>query len=466
MTLRFYNSLTRQIEDFVPLEPGKVSMYSCGPTVYSYVHIGNLRAQSFFDLLRRYLRYRGYELKHAMNLTDVDDKIIRASQKEGKSLKELTQFYADALFEDLHAMNMQIPEIIPRATEEIERMVDMIKVLLEKDYAYKTEKGDIYYKVSAFKDYGKLAQLDSVLLKKNAAGRLNRSDEYEKEEVNDFALWKAYDLEDGEVYWETEIGKGRPGWHIECSAMATKYLGDTFDLHIGGIDLLFPHHTNEIAQSEAATGKQFARYWMHNAHLIVEGKKMSKSLGNFYTLKDLLEKGHDPKAIRFEFIKTHYRQVLDFREEHINQSGQIVSKFNDFLQRLNEASGEGSTADISSLAKRAQEGFQYSMDDDLNIASALAVIYDFMNSVNKEMKHLNKQQAQIVLDVMQGFDSVLGVMKFEKEDLPEEAMTLIEQREQARKDKNWAESDRLRDELLALGIVIEDTPQGVRWKKS
>jgi len=466
MTLRFYNSLTRKIEDFEPLEKGKVSMYSCGPTVYSFVHIGNLRALTFFDLLRRYLKYRSFELKHAMNLTDIDDKIIKASQRENKSLKELTGFYADALFEDFHAMNMEMPEIVPRATDEIDQMVTMIKALLDKGYAYKTEKGDIYYKVSAFKDYGKLAQIDSVALKKNAAGRLNHADEYGKEEVNDFALWKAYDPEDGDVFWETELGKGRPGWHIECSAMATKYLGDTFDIHIGGIDLLFPHHTNEIAQSEAATGKQFARYWMHNAHLIVEGKKMAKSQGNFFTLKDLLDKGHDPRAVRFEFIKTHYRQVLDFQESHISQSAQIVGKFNDFIYRLNACAGKGTKVDIDSIIAKARAGFQESMDDDLNIASALAAIYELMNSVNKEMLQLNQEQAQKVVAVMQEFDSVLGVMKFEKEDLPEGARTLIEQREEARKNKNWAESDRLRDELQQLGIVIEDTPQGVRWKKS
>ena len=296
--LKFYNTLGRKKQEFKPIKKGEVTMYTCGPTVYSYVHLGNLRAMVFYDLVRRYFKYKGYKLKHVMNITDVDDKTIRDSQKEGKSLKEFTEFYTKSFLDDLKTLNIEIAEVIPKATEEISGMVELIEILLDKGIAYKVDNGDIYFSIAKFKDYGKLALINPDKLKKNADGRLNNADEYDKEDARDFALWKSYDEKDGDVFWETSIGKGRPGWHIECSVMSAKYLGQPFDIHMGGVDLIFPHHTNEIAQSESAYDKKFCNYWMHNEHLIVNGEKMSKSLGNFYTLRDLLDKGYDSKAIK------------------------------------------------------------------------------------------------------------------------------------------------------------------------
>jgi cysteinyl-tRNA synthetase len=465
MTTRFYNTLTKKVEEFNPITEGEVKLYTCGPTVYNYVHLGNLRAATFYDLLRRYLKLKGFKLTHVMNLTDVDDKTIRDSQKEGKSLNDFTRFYSEAYFKDLSALQIEMPEIVPRATDEIEEMVAMIKTLMEKDLAYKTEKGDIYFKVDAFKGYGELAGIDQAKLKAGASGRANLSDEYDKENLADFALWKAYDQADGDVYWETEIGKGRPGWHIECSAMSIKYLGETFDIHAGGNDLIFPHHTNEIAQAEGATGKKFVNYWMHNAHLIVDGRKMSKSLGNFYRLHEVLEKGYSPAAIRFEFIKTHYRSVLDFRLESLKASEQIVQKFNDFIIRMNSVDEEGPLApEVSSSAEQARFAFENALDDDLNISQALTAVYDFMAGINKRAQ-ITAKDATAVLGAMRFFDTILSVMRFEKEQLSSEAMSLIREREEARSAKNFKRSDEIRDKLRAMDILIEDTPKGTIWKK-
>ena len=456
--IKIYNTLTRKKEEFKPVKEGEVGLYSCGPTVYNYVHIGNLRAYVFVDLLKRYLIYSGFKVKHVMNITDVDDKTIRDSQKEKKSLKEFTEFYTQEFLKDLEKLNILPADLMPRATDAIEGMVNIIKILLAKGFAYKTKKGDIYFKISKFKDYGKMALINPDKLKQNADGRLD--DEYDKEDARDFVLWKLYRPEDGDVFWENELGKGRPGWHIECSAMSKKTLGQPFDIHTGGVDLVFPHHTNEIAQSECAHGKKFVNYWMHNEHLLVNGQKMAKSEGNFYTLKDL--KKYTPESIRFELLRTHYRTKLDFREDDLVQIPNTLQKFYDFIAKLNMVDGNG--IDVDTLIKNAKEGFENAMDDDLNISSGLAAIFEFMTEVNKVMNDLNKEDANKIKKIMGDFDSVLGIMKKEEE-IPAEIMKIVKERELARKELKWDISDKLRDKLKELGYHVEDSKKGSRVKK-
>ena len=462
----FFNTLTRRKEKFVPLEKGKVKMYTCGPTVYDFAHIGNFRAFVFEDLLRRWLEYCGYKVIHVMNITDVDDKTIAAARKKGISLREYTEHYTQAFFEDITALNIEKAHYYPRATEHIPEMVALIKKLLEKGYAYRGEDGSIYYAISKFKDYGKLSKIRVKELKPGARVKV---DEYGKEEAHDFALWKAWDEEDGDVFWETELGKGRPGWHIECSAMSMKYLGETFDIHCGGVDNIFPHHENEIAQSEAATGKQFVRYWLHNEYLLVEGRKMSKRFGNYYTLRDLLAKGYDPKAIRYLLMSTHYRQQLNFTFEGLEAAKNAVDRLTNFVYRLLDADGEGCGEKIGSLMESVQKRFEEAMCDDLNIAVALAAIFNFVREVNKLMddNKLSRGEAEQVYELMMRFDKVLGVIgevKKEEEKLPKEAEELIRKREEARKVKDWETADRIRERLKAMGVIVEDTPQGVKWR--
>ena len=462
----FFNTLTRRKEKFVPLEKGKVKMYTCGPTVYDFAHIGNFRAFVFEDLLRRWLEYCGYKVIHVMNITDVDDKTIAAARKKGISLREYTEHYTRAFFEDIAALNIEKAHYYPRATEHIPEMVALIKKLLEKGYAYRGEDGSIYYAISKFKDYGKLSKIRVKELKPGARVKV---DEYGKEEAHDFALWKAWDEEDGDVFWETELGKGRPGWHIECSAMSMKYLGETFDIHCGGVDNIFPHHENEIAQSEAATGKQFVRYWLHNEYLLVEGRKMSKRFGNYYTLRDLLAKGYDPKAIRYLLMSTHYRQQLNFTFEGLEAAKNAVDRLTNFVYRLLDADGEGCGEKIGSLMESVQKRFEEAMCDDLNIAVALAAIFNFVREVNKLMddNKLSRGEAEQVYELMMRFDKVLGVIgevKKEEEKLPKEAEELIRKREEARKVKDWETADKIRERLKAMGVIVEDTPQGVKWR--
>jgi len=464
MSLKLYNTLGRKKQEFKPIKAKEVHMYSCGPTVYNYVHIGNLRSFIFVDLLRRYLKYKKFKLKHAMNITDVDDKTIRDSHKEKKTLKEFTDFYTKAFLDDLKVLNIEIPEIMPHATDEIKGMVNLVKKLLDKGIAYKAEDG-IYFSISKFKDYGKLAKLDLEQLKAGASGRV-KADEYDKENAHDFVLWKFWDANDGDVFWETDIGKGRPGWHIECSVMSSKYLGQPFDIHTGGVDLIFPHHTNEIAQSEAAEGKQFVKFWVHNEHLIVNGQKMSKSLGNFFTLSDLLKKGYDPRAIRYELLSTHYRQKMDFREENLKKIPLTLQKFDDFFGKLEKAEGKENSKEVGNLVKEAKEKFEKAMDDDLNISAALAAVFEFMTKINKIMGGISSSDAGKIKKVMLGFDSVLGVMEHEKEDIPKDVIELAEKRIEARKQKDWELSDKLRDEIKEKGYTVDDTKDGYRLKKS
>ena len=461
----FFNTLTRRKEKFVPIEDGKVRMYTCGPTVYDYAHIGNFRAFVFEDLLKRWLEYRGFKVTHVMNLTDVDDKTIRGSQKQKVPLAKYTEHYAKAFFEDINALNIEPADYYPKATSHIPEMVALVKRLMQNGYGYRGQDGSIYYAISKFKNYGKLSHIKVAELK---AGARVKTDEYTKEEAQDFALWKAWTPEDGDVFWETELGKGRPGWHIECSAMSMKYLGETFDIHCGGIDNMFPHHENEIAQSEAATGKKFVNYWLHNEHLLVEGRKMAKKFGNFYTLRDLLANGYDPIAIRYLLLSAHYRAQFNFTFEALDAAGVAVERLRNFVRRLQDAQGEGSSGKVAELLRGVQQGFGEAMDDDLNVSVALAVLFDFVREMNVLLDDdvVSKNEADEVVAVLKRFDGVLGVVgEVEAEEaLPKEAEVLIAKREAARKAKDWATADALRVRLSELGVVVEDTAQGVRWR--
>ncbi len=466
LSICFFNTLTRKKEVFKPLEAGKVKMYTCGPTVYDYAHIGNFRAFLFEDLLKRWLVHRGFNVTHVMNLTDIDDKTIKGSQKQQVPLKQYTDFYVKAFFEDIKALNIEPADVYPRATEHIPEMVALIKTLMSKGYAYRGEDGSIYYAIGKFPDYGKLSKIKPADLK---AGARVSQDEYAKEEAQDFALWKAWVPEDGDVFWETELGKGRPGWHIECSAMSMKYLGETFDIHCGGVDNMFPHHENEIAQSEAATGKKFVNYWLHNEHLLVEGKKMSKRFGNFYTLRDLLAKGYDPVVIRYLLMSTHYRQQFNFTFEGLESAKGAIDRLKNFVRRLHETEGKDSKGKVAGLTEKLEACFGGSMDDDLDIGMALASLFDFVREINNLLDNnmVSKQEAADIGGLMMRIDEVLGVIGKVKveEALPADIDALVQKREEARKAKNWKEADAIRSQLKSMGIVLEDTAQGVRWHK-
>ncbi|TAK96882.1 cysteine--tRNA ligase [Patescibacteria group bacterium] len=466
---KIYNTLNRKIEDFVPLEDGKVKFYSCGPTVYNYVHIGNLRAYIFVDLLKRYLKYRGFNVTHVMNITDVDDKTIRDSQQAGQSLQEFTEFYHQAFLEDLRALNITPPDVEAKATDHIVEMVVLIRVLMEKGFAYESN-GSIYFRISSFPGYGKLANLEAQDLKQNSDGRLDVKDEYDKEHIHDFVLWKSWDEGDGKVFWETEIGKGRPGWHIECSAMSMKYLGESLDLHAGGVDLLFPHHTNEIAQSEAATGKPFVKYWAHNAHLMVEGKKMSKSLNNFFTLRDLTAQGMNPLLIKLELMKAHYRQEANFSVAGVEEAKRTVEKFLNLLIDLDAVATEKAGGEnVEQLIAATREKFVAAMDDDLNVALGLAVMIEFVNEANKLTKSLSREAAEQIKKFIWEIDAVLGFIqplyaayqeKVKAVASDAEVTKMLQDRVRLRSEKNFAAADALRDQLLIKGIVVNDTADG------
>lgn len=463
--IHLFNTFGRTMEKFRPLVDREVKMYTCGPTVWDYAHIGNFRSFVFEDILRRWLIYRGFKVTQVMNLTDVDDRTIAASRRQGIPLQEYTAKYADAFFEDLKTLNIEEAEHYPRATDHISEMVKLIQKLLEKDYAYKAEDGSIYFDLSKFKNYGRLSGFKVEELKPGARVKV---DEYEKAEAKDFALWKAWDENDGAVFWETEIGKGRPGWHIECSAMSMKYLGETLDIHTGGVDNMFPHHENELAQSEAATGKKFANYWLHCEHLLVNGRRMGKRFGNYYTLRDLLALGHDPKAVRYLLLSTHYRQQLNFTFEGLTAAKNAVERLINFTQRLADANGQGAEEKVDHLIDQVQKAFGNAMDDDLNISVALAALFEFVRECNNLLNEngLSKDEARKIRKLMSEYDSVLGVIGEAKEEeiLPKEAEELIARRESARRAKDWKTADLIRQQLKEMGITLEDTPLGVRWK--
>jgi cysteinyl-tRNA synthetase len=463
MALNLFNTLTRKKEVFKPIKGKQVSMYTCGPTVYDYAHIGNFRAYMSSDVLKRYLRYKGLKVKHVMNITDVEDKTIKGAIKENISLSEYTKKFEKAFFEDLKQLKIDKADVFPRATDNIKEMVSIIETLLKKKIAYKAKDG-IYFDISKFKDYGNLS---GVELKDLEIGEKVREDQYEKEEAHDFALWKFWDKEDYDVFWETEIGKGRPGWHIECSAMSMKFLGKSFDIHAGGVDLTFPHHENEIAQSECSTNKKFVRYWFHNEHLLVNGQKMSKSLGNFYTLRDLLDKGHDAIAIRYLLLSSHYRQQLNFTEEGIKAAKNSTDRLNDFLVKLKKTKDKKNNPKVKKLIEQAKNNFEKEMDDDLEVSNALAVIFDFVKKINTLLMEgdVSKKDADKVYKLMLEFDGVFGVLETKKEDIPADVKKFVKEREKARKEEDYGKADKIREEIKNKGYVLEDTGDGTLVKK-
>jgi len=461
--IQFYNTLSGKLEPFNPITPVEIKLYTCGPTVYDYSHIGNCRAYIFEDLLKRFLIFKGYKVKHVMNITDVDDKTIKGANAEGIKLQEYTKKYIDTFFEDINVLNILKADFYPRATEHIQDMVKMIKGLLQKGYAYKKD-GSVYFSIAKFPNYGQLSKINLEELK---PGERIESDEYEKENVNDFALWK--NKKEGEPFWETEIGAGRPGWHIECSVMSSKYLGRTFDIHCGGTDNIFPHHENEIAQSEAYSGKKFVNYWIHCHHLIVDGEKMSKSKGNFFTLRDLLNKNVNPSILRFLLLSTHYRKMLNFSFKALEQASASFKRIKDFLYELkNRSFEEGENEEIPLLIEEMNQNFTGGLNDDLNIAVALRAIFEMIRKVNILISQgkIYREDADKLVSSFNSLDEVLGVLHEEKEEmLPSEILKIIEEREKARKEKNYKLADQIRDELLRKGIVLEDTKDGVRWKR-
>ena len=463
--IRFFNTMGGEVQNFHPLQEGKVKLYTCGPTVYDFAHIGNNRAYMFEDLLKRFLLFMGYDVIHVMNITDVDDKTIKGANDQGVTLEEYTDKYIQAFFEDLGNLGILKADHYPRATENIQGMANLVKGLYEKGYAYERD-GNYYFNISKFKDYGKLSNIDQRELK---SGVRIDSDEYEKESVQDFALWKA--AKQGEPFWETEIGPGRPGWHIECSVMSAKYLGETFDIHCGGVDNIFPHHENEIAQSEAYYGKKFVNYWIHCQHLIRDGEKMSKSRGNIITVKELIDNhGTDPMALRLLLLSTHYRKMLNFTFEALDQAKSSLDRIKNFLYDLSTKKLEdGETQEASALAEKMEQDLIKALSDDLNISAALSALFEMIRKANillSEGKIL-KRDAEKLVSVIRSIDQVLAVVTFpekKEETLSNEDLERINAREKARAEKDFDLADKIRDELLNKGIILEDTKDGVRWK--
>ena len=463
--MKIHNTMSQQLEELVPLEGNRIRLYTCGPTVYNYAHIGNFRAYIFEDVLRRSIKYFGYEVIQVMNLTDVDDKTIAGALKAGVSLDAFTKTFKTAFFEDLKILSVEPAEQYPAATDHIPEMIAIIQKLMAKGHAYQSEDGSVYFSVSSFPAYGKLAHLDMAGMR---PGARVQHDEYEKENVADFALWKAWDEKDGAVGWDAPWGRGRPGWHIECSAMATKYLGESFDLHTGGVDNIFPHHEDEIAQSEAASGKPFVRYWMHCAHLVVDGRKMSKSLGNFYTLRDLLSRGFTGRETRYVLMAGHYRQSLNFSFEALTAARSALQRLDEFQDRLRQAAGDAhGGGSLPEWAETARTRFDAGLADDLNVSESLGALFDLVHAGNRaiDAKTLSAMDAGAVQVLLARFDTVLGFLAKPQESAPAEALSLLELRQQARQTKNWAEADRVRNELAALGWIIQDTPQGPKLKR-
>lgn len=467
MGLRVYDTMARRLREFSPGEEGYVRMYTCGPTVYDFAHLGNFRAYVFEDLLRRYLKHRGYRVMQVMNLTDVDDKTIRGARQAGVSLSEHTAKYKQAFFEDIAALNIERAEVYPAATDHVSEMIALIERLLEGGYAYRAEDGSVYFSIAKFPGYGRLAHLDMAGLKPGA--RVSH-DEYEKENLADFALWKGWDRDDGDVAWDSPWGRGRPGWHIECSAMSMKYLGESFDLHTGGIDNIFPHHEDEIAQSEAATGKPFVRYWMHCAHLVVDGRKMSKSLGNYYTLRDVIQRGYAGREIRYLLMSAHYRQSLNFTFDALEGAKSALARLDEFTDRVVDLSrGIGAGRGMApSWASTAEETFRAALDDDLNVSEALKALFDVVRDGNRSLDsgQMNRIEAAGVRALLEQMDTVFGFLQ-KKKDVPDnEVLKLVQLREDARKAREWPDADRLRRTILARGWVVQDTPEGPKLKRA
>jgi cysteinyl-tRNA synthetase len=465
MAIKFKNSFTNVKEDFIPIEEGKVKIYTCGPTVHDFAHIGNFRTFIWGDLLRRYLLYKGYDVTYVINITDIDDRIIQKTQKAGVTRKEFIDDYVKAFLDDFDSLGLKQPDILPYATDHIDGMVKMIQKLVEKGLAYEIE-GSYYYKISEFKDYGKLANLDFGGLK---AGARVATDRYEKDSASDFALWKAWEESDGDIYWDTALGKGRPGWHIECSVMSQKYLGDIFDIHTGGVDLMFPHHENEIAQSQGATGKNPVKYWLHGEHLIIEKETMSKSLGNSFTLHDILDKGYSGVVVRYLLLSIHYRQQLNFTFAGLDSARNALERYTDFKSNLADYAGAESDGSAGEIIDKAKQGFEVHLDDDLNISGALGVVFDFIRDINrlKAENKLSIEERDSALELFDKIDAVLNLSFHlgEDDESVDEIEKLIEQRTEAKKNKDFATADKIRSDLAERGIILEDSSQGTKWKR-
>ncbi len=461
MSLRFFNTYSRELEEFQPRDAAerKIGIYTCGPTVYSRAHIGNFRAYIFEDLLQRHLELRGNKVHRVMNITDVDDKTIRGTREAKIPLSKFTAQFKEAFFEDIETLRIKRADDFPAATDQryIDKMIEMIAALISRGLAYQADDKSVYFRINKFPDYGKLAHFDLTQLQ--STGRV-KHDEYDKEHIGDFALWKAWDEEDGDIGWESPWGRGRPGWHIECSAMSTALLSDQIDIHCGGVDNIFPHHEAEIAQSEGVTGKKFVRYWLHCAHLLVDGQKMSKSLGNFYTLPNLLEKGYTGREIRYALMRVHYRAPLNFTWEGMEEARQALARINEWLLRLREAAAKN----IDKGKNKTQPGslFEEALDDDLNISAALGFLFESIRETNRTMDR-NKLDASSARAWLNWWERVNNVLDLETENevvLPAEVAQLAKDRENARREKNWKESDELRDRISALGWEVRDTNDG------
>lgn len=473
-TLMIFDTKERKKVPFQPADPNHVRMYTCGPTVYNFAHIGNLRTYLFEDLLRRTMEFLGMTVEQVMNLTDVDDKTIKGAIDQGLSLVDFTKKYKDAFFEDLKTLHIQPASFYPAATDCISEMISMIQILIDRGAAYIGSDNSVFYRIRSFKNYGKLSHFCMEDLKVGASERVG-SDEYDKESASDFVLWKSYEPDrDRDVYWDSPWGKGRPGWHIECSAMAIKHLGEMLDIHCGGVDNTFPHHENEIAQSEACTGKTFSRHWMHSAHLVVDGKKMSKSLGNFYTLRDLLEKGYSGRVVRWVLLQTHYRIELNFSFQSLDAAGQSLKRIDDFLFRLKEAKKNAPKeiieGQISLLTTEMGDAFREALADDLNISQGLAVLFDFIRFINTKIDEqvLSQGDIEIIEETLHSLDHVLGVLFFsdqKSQEIPDEVLLAAEQRAIARSLKDWKLADEMRALIRAKGFEVEDTPNGPKLQK-
>lgn len=469
LQLQIYDTETRAKEIIAPADGKTLKMYTCGPTIYDFAHIGNFRTYIFEDLLRRTIKYFGMDLFQVMNLTDVDDKTIKGAIKEGVSLQDYTKKYKDAFFEDLKTLLIEPVEAYPAATDHIDAMIQMISTLLDKGIAYKGQDGSVYFSIEHFPSYGRLSHLHLGDLKSGASNRV-ASDEYDKESLADFVLWKAYDAKrDGDIFWESPFGKGRPGWHIECSSMAIKLLGETIDIHVGGVDNIFPHHENEIAQSEACTGKHFTKRWVHSEHLLVDGRKMSKSLGNFYTLKDLLDKGYSGVEVRYLLLQTHYRTQLNFTLKGLDAARTSLTRLSDFIHRLRGIKSSGKPGSVDSLLEGVHMRFDEALADDLNISAALATLFDLLREVNRlaDDDQLDPKGVEAVLAHLEKINQVIGVLplKEQKLSMPSDIQEAFDSRELARKEKNWSKADEYRDYIHSAGYLIEDTPVGPRLKK-
>ncbi|NUN11325.1 cysteine--tRNA ligase [Candidatus Micrarchaeota archaeon] len=465
MHILFYNSLSKRKEEFKPITKGRVGLYTCGPTVYNYAHIGNLRSFLFVDLLKRFLSSQRFAVTHVMNITDVDDKTINGSSAAGKSLKEFTLFYEEEFFKDCEMLGIEKPGKTPRATEHIKEMISLVQALLDKKIAYIAKDG-VYYSISKFKNYGKLSGLILASLKQGASGRI-QADEYDKESAQDFVLWKFWDEKDGSVFWEAPFGKGRPGWHLECSAMSVAYLGDNFDIHTGGVDLKFPHHENEIAQSEAVSGKPLANYWLHCEHLLVDGKKMAKRDNNFYTLRDLVSKGYSPYAIRYVLLSTHYRSQLNFTLDSLDAAENTVKKLQSFFNRLQTLKIKKKDSDLSIKIDEYREKFFAFLSDDLDVANALAVFFEFTREFNTAMDAgvVGPVAASEAQAFVFSFDKIFDLIDERGIQIPEEVEKIVEEREEAKKKKNFALADELRQKLREKGYAIEDSKEGIVIKR-